>query len=68
MTSPYDNQVAAETFEKAPRRNFIDDLVLGKSGIDATLQWTEVTDDVFGKPTLSIQPLLQFSHTPEVCG
>jgi hypothetical protein len=30
---------------------FIDDLVLGKSGIDATLQWTEVATDVFGKPT-----------------
>ena len=30
VTSPYPNDVPAETFAKAPRRNFIDDLVLEK--------------------------------------
>ena len=30
VTSPYPNQVSADTFAKAPRRNFIDDLVLEK--------------------------------------
>ena len=30
VTSPYPNTVAPETFAKAPRRNFIDDLVLEK--------------------------------------
>jgi len=33
---------------RAPR--YIDDLLLGKSGPDLTLQWTEVDTDVFGKP------------------
>jgi hypothetical protein len=30
LTVPYPNQVAAETYQKFPRRNYIDDLVLAK--------------------------------------
>jgi hypothetical protein len=30
--------------------HYIDNLLLGKSGSDLTLQWTEVETDVFGKP------------------
>jgi hypothetical protein len=30
VTSPFDNKLAADVFSQAPRRNFIDDLVLGK--------------------------------------